>query len=101
MQLHPAQNTTVQGAGLIGQRESFGRPELFSEKTPTKNTRRSRVTAPADLEPPEGLGFGFGLGLGLGSGRSGPTCKDKIEDTRPAQSFVQDAAAHTTGDHSK
>ena len=31
------------------------------------NTRQSRVTAPADLEPPErwGLGFGFGPGIGL------------------------------------
>ena len=47
-----------------------------------QNTRRSRVTAPADLEPPKVLGFGFGFGLGLGSGLglgwSGPSSKVEI-----------------------
>ena len=63
------------------------------------NTRRSRATAPAHLEPPKGSGLGLGLGLGLGSGLglgwSGSTCKVGIDGTRPAHSFVQDAAAHS------
>ena len=29
-------------------------------------TRRSRVAAPVDLEPPKGLGLGFGFGFGFG-----------------------------------
>ena len=49
------------------------------------------MTASADLEPPKGLGLG--LGSGLGSGWSGSTCKVEVDDTRPAQSVVQDAAA--------
>ena len=57
------------------------------------------MTAPADLEPPEGLGFGFGLvlGSGLGLGWSGSTCKVGIDVTHSAQSFLQDAAAHGAG----
>ena len=51
------------------------------------------MTAPADLEPPKGLGLGLGSGLGLSW--SGSTCKVEIDGTRPAQSFVQDAAAHS------
>ena len=51
------------------------------------------MTAPADFEPPKG--FGFGLGSDLGLDWSGSTCKVEIDDTRPAQSFVQDAAAHS------
>ena len=53
----------VQGAGPTGQGGSFGRPTFFWE-----NATRTLVTAPADLEPPKGLGFGLGLGLGLGLG---------------------------------
>ena len=67
---------------------------LFLEKR-HQNTRRSRVTTPADLEPPKALGLGLGLGSGLGLGWSGSTCKVEIDDTRPAQSFVQGATAHT------
>ena len=44
------------------------------------------MTAPADLEPPEGLELGLGSGLGLGW--TGPTSKVEIDDIRPAQSFV-------------
>ena len=66
---------------------SFGHPA----ENATKTLRRSRVTAPADLESPKGFGFG----LGLGSGWSGPTCKVEIDDISPAQSFVQAAPAQS------
>ena len=74
----------------------FSAARRFVEKH-HQNTRRSLVTAPADLGPPKGLGFGLGLGSGsgLGLGWSGSTCKVEIDDTRPAQSCVQDAAAHS------
>ena len=52
----------VQGAGLIGQGGPFGRLNVFRGKR-HQNTQRSRVTAPADLEPPKGLGFGLGFGF--------------------------------------
>ena len=83
--------TLCKGAGLIGQGWPFGRPDVFLEKS-HQNTRRGRVTAPADLEPPKGVGsgFGFGLGLGQGSDWSGPTCKVEINDTLPAQRFRAD-----------
>ena len=70
-----------------------------------QNTRRSRVTAPADLEPPKGLGFGlgfgFGLGSGLGLGWSGSSCKVEIDVTRPhgqscTKCLVQDAERSST-----
>ena len=72
----------------VGQTPQHGRvfrpPGVFMEKR-HRNTRRSRVTVPADLEPPKGLGFGLGSGLGLGWSSS--TCKVEIDDTRPAQKF--------------
>ena len=77
--------TFVEDAGLIGQGGSFGRTAFLSGKR-HQNTRRSYMTASADLEPPTGLGFGIGSGLGLGW--SGSTCKVEIGDTRTAQSFV-------------
>ena len=56
----------------------------------------SRVTAPDDLDPPTGLGWlGVGLGSSLGVGWSGSTCKIAIDDTLPAESCVQGAAAHS------
>ena len=75
-------------------RLAFWTARFFLEKR-HQNTRRSRVTAPADLEPPSGLALGLGLrfGLGLGSGCSGPTCKVEIDHTS-AQSILQDAPAH-------
>ena len=39
--------------------------------------------------------FGLGLGWSSGSGWSGPTCKVEFDITRPAQSFVQAAPAHS------
>ena len=66
VQERPAQNF-VRGAGLIGQGGSFARPAFFFLKR-HRNTRRSRVTAHADLDPPKGLGLGLGLGSGLGLG---------------------------------
>ena len=77
-----------------------------------QNTRRSRVTAPVDLEPPEGLGpcrpraprrvrvrVPVRDRVELGLGWSGPTCKLEIDDMRPAESFVQDAPAHSGSRH--
>ena len=53
----------------------------------------------ADLEPPEGLGFGFGIGLGAGLRSWVGLCPRAglklTTHTRPSQSFVQDAAAHS------
>ena len=74
-------------------RPAFRPPGVFSEKR-HQNTRRSRVAAPADLEPPKGLGLGLGFGLRLGSGWSGPTCRVEIDHIRPAQSFVPTSPAH-------
>lgn len=53
------------------------------------------MPAPADPESPKGLGFGLGggLGIGPGSGCSGPTCKVKIDDTLPAQSYAPSSPA--------
>lgn len=56
-------------------------------------TRRGRVAAPADLEPPTGMGFG--LGRGQRSGWSRPTCKIEIDDKPPAQSFVPTSPVHS------
>ena len=58
MQDWSAQNF-VQDGSLIGRGWLFGHPGDFLEKR-LQNTRRSRVAAPADLEPPNGIGFGFG-----------------------------------------
>ena len=66
-------------AGLSAERDSSGK----------RHNNRSRVTAPADIEPPKRLGSGLGLGLGVASGWSGPTCKVEIGRPRPAQSDVQ------------
>ena len=95
MQERPAQHFE-QDAGLTGQGGSSGRPAFFRQKRP-QNKRRSRATAPADLEPPKGFiqvrVRVIGLGSGLGLGWSRPACKVEIEDTIntcPAQSFVQD-----------
>ena len=89
VQLHPAPNT-VQDASLIGQGGSFGRPAFFLEKR-HQNTRRSRVTISADLEPPKGLGFGVGFGSGLGQawGRVGlgPRARLKLT-TRVLHNFL-------------
>ena len=63
----PMNSPYVQDAGLIGQGCSIDHPICFG-KTRHQRTRRGRVTAPSDLEPPKGLGFGLGLGLGLGLG---------------------------------
>ena len=75
-------------------------PEGFRKKKNYRNRRRSRVTAPADLEPPRGLSFG----LGLGSGWCGPTRKIEIDHTSCTisscipvlhkRSFVQTGPAH-------
>ena len=72
----------------------WGRPGIWGKRH--QNTRRSRVTAYANLEPPKGLGvgFGFGFGLRLGSGWSGPTCKVELT-THLLHKFLQDAPAHT------
>ena len=52
VQLHPTcTKNTLQDAGQIGQGDSFGREKRH------QNTRRSRATAPAGLEPPEGQEF--------------------------------------------
>ena len=78
-------------AGLLigGEAVAFRPLGLFLEKH-HQNTRRSRVTAPADLEAPRGLGLGLGLlGSGLGSGWSEPMYKVEIDHTRSAQSFLQ------------
>lgn len=55
------------------------------------------MTAPDALEPPTGLGFGVTLGImpELGLDWSGFTCKFGIDDTRPEQSFLLNAAAHS------
>ena len=78
----------------IGRGWPFGRSGLFFflEKR-HQNTRRSRVTAPFDLKPPQGW---LSLGLGLASGWSGPMCKVEIDHSRPAQSFflVPTSPAH-------
>ena len=74
-------------------RLAFRPPGVFLERR-HQNTRRSRVAAPADLEPPKGLGLGLGFGLRLGSGWSGPTCRVEIDHIRPAQSFVPTSPAH-------
>ena len=52
----------------------------FLEKS-HQNTRRSRETAPADLEPPKGLGLGLGLGLGPGVGLVWSDVKVEISHT--------------------
>ena len=87
VQEHPAKKF-AQDADFIGRGWPFG-PPVFLGKKRHQNTRRSRVTAPADLEPPRGLELGLGLGLGLrlGSVWSGPTCKVEIDHTPPEQSF--------------
>ena len=81
----------VRDAGLS--RLVFWPPRSFFCKKRHQNTRRTRVTAPAGLEPPKGSAFG--LGLGLGSGWSGPTCKLEIDHTRPAKVFVLTNPAHS------
>ena len=57
----------VQGASLIGQGGSFGRLDLFLllEKR-HQNTRRSRVTAPADLDLLKRVEVSVRSGVGLG-----------------------------------
>ena len=75
-------------------RQVFQPPGVFLEKR-LQNTRRSRLTVPADLKPPKGFGLGLGSGSGLGLGWSGLTCRVEIDDTRPQQS---DAPAHS-GSH--
>ena len=43
------------------------------------------MAAPADLEPPNGLGFGIGLGIGLGLGWGlGRRALVAIDDARSA-----------------
>ena len=75
------------GCGSYWSRRVFRTPGVFLGKR-HQNTRRGRVTAPADLETPNRLesGFGFGLGPGLGSGWSGSTRKLENDDTRLAHS---------------
>ena len=94
VQEHPAKKF-AQDADFIGRGWPFG-PPVFLGKKRHQNTRRSRVTAYANLEPPKGLGvgFGFGFGLRLGSGWSGPTCKVELT-THLLHKFLQDAPAHT------
>ena len=75
------------GCGPYWSVRVFRRPGVFSGKC-HQNTRRGRMAAPLDLEPPEGLGFGFNLGWGLGSARSGPTFK-------VANNYVHAVPAHS------
>ena len=95
----------IQDAHFIGRGLLFGPPAFFWEKR-HQSTRRSRLTAPANLEPRQrieppkelglGLGVGFGVGLRLESGWSGPTCKVEIDHTPPHllhKGFLQDAPA--------
>ena len=95
VQERPAQNLRRMRVLLVKAALSAAR-RFFGERR-YQNTRRSRVTAPADLEPPKGLALGFGLGLGsgLGLGWFESTSKVEIDDTRPAQSSVQDAPAQS------
>ena len=81
----PVDTKLVQDAGLIHRpRLAFRPPGCYFRKKRHQNTRRSHVTAPADL----------GFGSGPGSGWSGPTCKVQIDDTRPGQSFGPTSPAH-------
>ena len=66
-ELRPANNFLQDGGGLISPDCVFGRPGFCWENA----TRWSRATAPADLEPPKGLGFGLGFGLYRAKVRSG------------------------------
>ena len=90
----------MQDAGLIGQGESSGRP-VFGWENATK-TCGGHAEKPRDYpcrpRAPQRVGvrvIGFGLWSGLGLGWSEPTCKVEIDETRPAQSFAQDAPAHS------
>ena len=53
------------GCGSYWSRQVF-RPPCVSLGKRHQNTRQSRVTAPADLEPPEGLEFGVGFWVSFG-----------------------------------
>ena len=48
----------LQGVCLIARGWSFGRSFLFFQER-HHDARLKRVTAPAELEPPRGLGFGY------------------------------------------
>ena len=50
---------------------------LLAVRDTLEKRHQSRVTSPADLEPPNGLGLGLRLGLGW----SGPTCEVEIDHT--------------------
>ena len=93
VQERPAQNF-VQDAGLIGQGGSSG-ARRFLGKTPPKYAAEPR-DCPCRPRAPQRVGVRVRPGVGLGW--SGPTCKVEIDDTRPAQSFVQGALAHS-GSH--
>ena len=84
------------GCGPCWSNRFLSASRSFFGKTPAKHAAEPR-DCPCRPRAPERLGLGLGLrlGSGLGSGWSGPTCKAEIDDTRPAQSFAQDAAAHS------
>ena len=58
-------------------RLTFWPSGVFQEKC-HRNALRSRLTAPADLEPPKGLELGLRLGVRVGPGWSWPTCNITI-----------------------